>query len=163
MHSSQLRLALGALVTHVCSSTRRDDGKPKTVSKHTLRRPSSFVASIIFPFVLSAPVMNAFCPVSFPFAMSTKVSSERMIVTSGLRPSDFASPFFTRPNFFKSMVHHASFPSAFLTLNSKTPLFCVTMSGEEHGFKEAHVERAPSSAVLPSHPHCTLQRPQQAQ
>jgi hypothetical protein len=51
------------------------------------------------------------------------VSSDRMIVTSDLSPSDLASPFFTAPVFFKSIVHDASFPAAFLTRISKMPLF----------------------------------------
>jgi hypothetical protein len=126
--SSQLRLAFRALITRAVQHAPQ----PKD-NWHTLRTPSSFVASIMFPFVLSPPVMNAFCPVVFPFAMSTNVSSDRMIVTSGLRPSDFASPLFTTPVFFKSIVQNASFPAAFLTLNSKMPLFCALMRGKAKG------------------------------
>lgn len=112
-----------------------------------MRTASSFVASIMFPLVLSPPVMNAFCPVVFPSAMSTNVSSDRMIVTSGLRPSDFASPFFTTPVFFKSIVQNASFPAEFLTLNSKMPLFYgVKANGvQEEGTntQKCGVKRAP--------------------
>jgi hypothetical protein len=99
---------------------------------HTLRTAPSFDASIMFPFVLTAPVKNAVCAVVFPSAMSTNVSSDRMIVTSGLRLglNDFASPFFTSPFFFKSMVQNVSFPAAFLTLSSKMPLCCALMPGE---------------------------------
>ena len=103
--------------------------------------------------------MNAFCPVVFPSASSTNVSSDRMIVTSCLSPSDFASPFFTVHVFFKSIVHHASFPSAFLTLNSKMPLFCEVPPRREQ-FKNGQISRsgartffscaAFSSALYPS-------------
>jgi hypothetical protein len=47
-----------------------------------LRTVSSFVASIMFPLVFNLPVINAFWPLSLPFARSIRVSSERMIVTS---------------------------------------------------------------------------------
>src|SRR5216683_2854223 len=146
---------------------------------HTLRTPSSFVASIMFPFVLSLPVMNAFCPVVFPSAMSTNVSSDRMIVTSGLSPSDFASPFFTVPAFFRSIVHDASFPAAFSTRNSNTPLFydksklsreqdsdgTVQVQRSDGGWVggwDGWTRRAPSLAARPSLRRCILQRFQRA-
>jgi hypothetical protein len=88
--------------------------------------------------------MNAFCPVVLPSAISTKVSSDRMTITSGFKPSDFASPFFTVPVFFRSMVHDAFSPAAFLTWNSKMPLFCgnpVQESRERVAEREASDER----------------------
>jgi hypothetical protein len=117
-----------------CDATfKQNEYQKKKKRKPTLRTPSSFVASIIFPFVLSAPVMNAFCPVVLPSAISTKVSSARMIVTSGFNPCVFASPFFTVPVFFKSTIHQASFPSAFLTRNSKMPLFWFVRDAVQKG------------------------------
>ena len=40
-------------------------GKGDHVDLHTFKTSCSFVASIILPFVLSLPVMNAFCPLVY--------------------------------------------------------------------------------------------------
>ena len=74
--------------------------------------------------------MNAVSPLVLPSAMSTNVSSDMMTVTSGLRSCDFAAPFFTAAVVFKSIVQNVSFPAAFLTLNSKMPLFCAFLKGK---------------------------------
>jgi hypothetical protein len=56
------------------------------------------------------------------------------------------------------MVHHASLSAAFLTLNSKMPLFCAGCQVFKRWTNKAEVEeRAPSLAVLPSLRRCILQ------
>lgn len=57
MHSSQLRLAPGALVTHVCSSTRRDDGKPTY-----LKEAIQFCREHHIPFCLERSGHERFLP-----------------------------------------------------------------------------------------------------
>lgn len=57
-------------------------------------------ASITFPLTFNAPVMNAFCPFSFPSARLMNVSSERLMVTSGF----LAAPLVTVPSFLRSIL-----------------------------------------------------------
>lgn len=46
----------------------------------------ALVASMMLPLTLSLPLINAFWPLSLPSAMSTKVSSDVLTVTSALVP-----------------------------------------------------------------------------
>lgn len=91
---------------------------------------------MMLPFVFSLPDMKAFWPLSWrgivsescydkntggltlPVASSTKVSSERIRVTSAL---GFAGPLVTVPVFFRSIVQMATSPSLFLICSSKIP------------------------------------------
>ena len=66
---------------------------------------------------------------TLPSESRTKVSSERMMVTSAL---GFALPLYTVPVFLRSIVQTASSPFSFLIRSSKIPLVCK----EEHDVRE---------------------------